>query len=81
MLRRDPRSGEGEGFVAASEERHQPPHLPIADAMGPLLSRKGRGDSRNHPERIPPYAARTCSTVGAVPAIVVRRMSRTWVWS
>ncbi len=25
------------------------------------------------------YAARTCSAVGALPAIVVRRMSRTWV--
>ena len=27
-----------------SDKLWQPPHLPIANAMGPLLSRKGRGD-------------------------------------
>src|SRR5438270_7260769 len=39
-----PRSGEGEGAVAVRAMRPQPPHLPIAVAMGPLLSREGRGN-------------------------------------
>jgi adenosylcobyric acid synthase len=33
------REGEGAGHF----RREEPPHLPIADAMGPSLSRKGRG--------------------------------------
>src|SRR5258707_11807368 len=33
----DPRSGEGEGFVAMSELRYQPPHLPIAAQWAPPL--------------------------------------------
>jgi hypothetical protein len=41
----DPRSGEGEGARAGySAKRRQTPHPPIAVAMGPSLSRKGRGE-------------------------------------
>jgi uncharacterized protein DUF5681 len=38
--------GRGEGVVAGgTTQRQQPPHPPIAGAMGPSLSRRGRGNS------------------------------------
>jgi hypothetical protein len=41
--------GRGEGAGAGRDEmRQQPPHPPIAIAMGPSLSREGRGASRLH---------------------------------
>src|SRR5258708_27517631 len=44
----DPRSGEGEGAraeIATVPPRREPPHPPVADATGPALSRRGRGET------------------------------------